>query len=204
LIILNHEQGTEDWFNARLGVPSASNYAKLITATGNPSTSADGYINQLIAERMTGERAEIYTNAHMERGTALEPEARAYYEFMRDMEAQEVGFCLHDEVKTGCSPDALVGDGGLEIKCPSSAVHVSYLRENRLPPAYKQQVMGCMWITGAEWWDFLSYHPAMPSLLIQVKREQKYIDALAVEVTKAAAAIADQVEFIKSLQGKAA
>jgi hypothetical protein len=204
VIILNHEQGTEDWFNARLGVPSASNYAKLITATGNPSTSADGYINQLIAEAVTGERADFYTNAHMERGTALEPEARAYYEFMRDMEAQEVGFCLHDEVKTGCSPDALVGDGGLEIKCPSSAVHVSYLRENRLPPAYKQQVMGCMWITGAEWWDFLSYHPAMPSLLIQVKREQKYIDALAVEVTKAAAAIADQVEFIKSLQGKAA
>jgi hypothetical protein len=202
VIILNHEQGTEDWFNARLGVPSASNYAKLITATGNPSTSADGYINQLIAEAVTGERADFYTNAHMERGTALEPEARAYYEFMRDMEAQEVGFCLHDEVKTGCSPDALVGDGGLEIKCPSGAVHVSYLRENRLPPAYKQQVMGCMWITGAEWWDFLSYHPEMPSFLITVERDQNYIDLLALEVEKAADEIEKQTQRLLKMRSK--
>ena len=52
MIILDHEQGTEEWFAARLGKPSASNFGKLITATGKPSTSADGYINQLIAERL--------------------------------------------------------------------------------------------------------------------------------------------------------
>lgn len=203
MIILNHEQGTEDWFAARLGVPSASNFSKLITATGKPSTSAEGYINQLIAESVTGERAEFYTNSHMERGTLLEPEARAYYEFMRDIEAQEVGFCLHDTIRAGCSPDALVGIGGLEIKCPSGAVHVSYLRSGDLPAAYKQQVMGCMWITGAEWWDFLSYHPDMPSLLIRVERDQKYINLLAVEVEKAAELIQEQVKHIQSLRTEA-
>lgn len=200
MIILNHEQGSPEWFTARLGVPSASNYSKLITATGKPSTSAEGYINQLIAESVTGERADFYTNAHMERGTLLEPEARAYYEFMRDLETTEVGFCLHDTIRAGCSPDALVGPGGLEIKCPSGAVHVSYLRSGGLPAAYKQQVMGCMWITGAEWWDFLSYHPDMPSLLLRVERDQKYIDLLAAEVEKAAELIQEQVKHIQSLR----
>lgn len=200
MIILDHEQGSEAWYQARLGIPSASNFAKLVTSTGKPSTSAEGYINQLIAEAVTGERADFYTNAHMERGTALEPEARAYYEFMQDAETTEVGFCLHDTVRAGCSPDALVDAGGLEIKCPSGAVHVSYLRSGGLPVAYKQQVMGCMWITGAEWWDFLSYHPDMPSLLIRVERDQKYIDLLAAEVEKAAELIQEQVTKIKSMR----
>jgi hypothetical protein len=203
VIILDHEQGTEDWFAARLGVPSASNYSKLITATGKPSTSADGYINQLVAEAVTGERAEFYTNAHMERGTLLEPDARAHYEFICDVETVEVGFCIHDTLKTGCSPDALVGLGGLEIKCPSGAVHVSYLRDGGLPAAYKQQVMGCMWITGAEWWDFLSYHPEMPSLLIRVERDQKYIDLLAAEVEKAVTAIQEQTQRIITMRNAA-
>lgn len=199
MIILDHEQGTNEWFDARLGVPSASNFSKLITATGKASTSADGYVNQLVAEILTGERAEFYTNGHMERGNQLEPEARSYYEFMTDLEAQEVGFCLHDTVAAGCSPDALVADGGLEIKCPSGAVHVSYLRAGTLPAAYKQQVMGCMWVSGAPWWDFLSYHPDMPSLLIRVERDEKYIQALAVEVEKAASAIHEEVQRIQSL-----
>lgn len=204
MIILDHEQGSEAWLSARLGVPSASMYSKLVTAAGKPSTSAEGYINQLVAESVTGERAEFYINSHMERGTALEPEARAHYEFMRDMEATEVGFCLHDTLRTGCSPDALVGDGGLEIKCPSGAVHVSYLRAEALPAAYKQQVMGCMWIAGAEWWDFLSYHPDMPSLLVRVERDEKYISLLAAEVEKAVDAIQEQVERIQKLQRRAA
>jgi hypothetical protein len=203
MIILNHEQGSPEWYQARLGVPSASNFSKLITATGKPSTSAEGYINQLIAESVTGERADFYTNAHMERGTLLEPEARAYYEFMRDLETTEAGFCLHDTIRAGCSPDALVGPGGLEIKCPSGAVHVSYLRSGGLPAAYKQQVMGCMWITGADWWDFLSYHPDMPSLLLRVERDQKYIDLLAAEVEKAAELIQEQVKHIQSLRAAA-
>lgn len=198
--ILDVVQGDPEWHQARLGIPSASNFAKLVTSTGKPSASAEGYINQLIAEAVTGERADFYTNAHMERGTALEPEARAYYEFMQDAETKEVGFCLHDTVRAGCSPDALVGTGGLEIKCPSGAVHVSYLRSGGLPVAYKQQVMGCMWITGAEWWDFLSYHPNLPSLLIRVERDQKYIDLLAAEVAKAAELIQEQVKKIKSLR----
>jgi putative phage-type endonuclease len=200
MIVLDHEQGTEEWVQARLGVPSASQFAKLVTATGKPSASAEGYINQLIAERMTGERGEIYTNSHMERGTMLEPEARAYYEFVIGREVQQVGFCLHDTIRAGCSPDGLLDNSGLEIKCPSAPVQVAYLRDGKLPVQYKQQVMGCMWVTGADRWDFLAYHPDLPSLLITVERDQNYIDLLAAEVEKAADEIQKQTELLIKLR----
>ena len=184
--ICNHEQGSPEWFEARLGIPSASMFSKIVTTKGVWSTQADSYINQLVAERLTGEREEIYQSHHMIRGTELEPEARDMYCLVKDVEVQEVGFCLHDTLKAGCSPDGLIGeDGGLEIKAPAPATHVEYLRGGVLPSRYKQQVMGCLWITQREWWDFVSYHPNMKPLIVRVERDEEYIAALEECVTKA-------------------
>jgi len=184
--ICNHEQGSPEWFEARLGIPSASMFSKIVTTKGVWSTQADSYINQLVAERLTGEREEIYQSHHMIRGTELEPEARDMYCLVKDVEVQEVGFCLHDTLKAGCSPDGLIGEeGGLEIKAPAPATHVEYLRGGVLPSRYKQQVMGCLWITQREWWDFVSYHPNMKPLIVRVERDEEYIAALEECVTKA-------------------
>ena len=192
--ICNHEQGSPEWFEARLGIPSASMFSKIVTTKGVWSTQADSYINQLVAERLTGEREEIYQSHHMIRGTELEPEARDMYCLMKDVEVQEVGFCLHDTLKAGCSPDGLVGeDGGIEIKCPAPATHVEYLRGGILPSRYKQQVMGCLWITQREWWDFVSYHPNMKPLIVRVERDEEYIAALEECVTKAVNLIEENV-----------
>ena len=191
------EQGSVEWLNARLGVPSASMFAKIVTTKGAWSTQADGYINQLIAEDLTGEPTPFYQNEHMARGTELEPEARSAYEFLNDVVVEQVGFCLHDTMRAGCSPDGLVGDegeGGLEIKCPSGAVHVSYLRDGKLPSKYYQQVMGCLWITGRKWWDFMSYHPDMKPLIVRVERDEEYITALEAHVSKAVDLIAVNVD----------
>ena len=68
MLVSNFEQGSQEWLQSRLGKPTASNFGKLITPTGKPSTSADGYINDLIAQKSTGELPEFYTNAAMERG----------------------------------------------------------------------------------------------------------------------------------------
>lgn len=192
---INCEQGTEEWFAARLGVPSASMFSKIVTTKGVWSTQADSYINQLVAEQLTGEREEVYQSHHMIRGTELEPEARDLYCLMKDVEVQEVGFCLHDTLKAGCSPDGLVGDkGGLEIKAPASAAHVEYLRGGVLPSRYKQQVMGCLWITGREWWDFVSYHPSMKPLIVRVERDEDYISDLAECVARAVNTIQENVD----------
>jgi len=192
---INCEQGTDEWLASRLGIPSASMYAKIITTQGKWSTQADSYINQLVAEKLTGETTPFYQNEHMIRGTELEPDARQLYEFITGSEVQQVGFCLHDTLEAGASPDGLIGeDGGLEIKCPAPATHVEYLRGDKLPSKYKQQVMGCLWITGREWWDFMSYHPNMKPLIVRVERDEDYIAELEACVSKAVKLIEENVE----------
>ena len=186
----NHKQGSDEWLQSRLGKPTASNFGKLITPTGKPSASAEGYINELIAQRITGELPEFYTNAAMERGNELEPAAKALYEFTYGVEVVEVGLCLHDEFECGASPDGLVGDeGGLEIKCPLPHTHVAYLRDGNMPSKYTPQTQGCLWITQREWWDFMSYHPSMEDLIVRVYRDEAYIKKLADVVIRAVAQI---------------
>tara|TARA_R110000751_G_scaffold21418_3_gene61483 strand:+ start:789 stop:1385 length:597 start_codon:yes stop_codon:yes gene_type:complete len=195
MIILEHEQGSPKWLASRLGRPSASNFSKLITGAGKPSGSAESYINEMIAERLTGKSKPFYTNDHMERGNFLEPEAREAYEFITDFEVVETGFILDDSGEFGCSPDGLVcNDGGLEIKCPSDSVHVSYLRSGKVPSKYYQQVQGCMMITGRDWWDFMSYHPEMPHLLVRMDRNEEFIEKLGVQIYEAINTIITETE----------
>lgn len=196
-----YEQGTEGWLRDRLGCPSGSNFSKLITATGKPSTSAEGYINQMIAERMMNAMAyEVTVTEWMKRGTELEPVARAYYELATDNEVVQIGFCKHDTMECGVSPDGLVGDAGLiEIKCPAPSTHVSYLRSGGLPSTYKQQVMGQLWVTEREWCDFLSFHPEMPAMMARVYRDEDYISLLAAEVEKACNKIETEYQKLKEL-----
>jgi len=196
--ILEMEQGTQEWLEARLGCPSGSGFSKLITASGTPSSSAESYINDLIAELITGESTPFHVTEWMQRGTELEPFARMNYELETDSEVTEVGFCMHDTLRCGVSPDGLIGDdGGIEIKCPKPSTHVKYLRKGTLPSEYKAQVMGCLWITGREWWDFMSYHPQMPNLLIRVHRDEEYINQLERLVTHACQIIEKEVADIK-------
>ena len=181
MITLNMKQGTDEWKRARLGIPTASQFHRIITAkTLKPSASAQGYLHQLLAEWMLGEPLdEGAETPWMVRGTALEDEAVRWYELQRDATTTEVGLCLLDDRSAGCSPDRLVGaDGGLEIKCPSAAVHVGYLLGDPSKDHYAQ-VQGALWITGRQWWDVLSYNPSMPQALIRVERDEEFIAALA-------------------------
>lgn len=199
--IINHEQGTQEWLQSRLGCPSGSGFANLITAAGKPSTSAQAYINQLIAELLTDRTTEVKVNEWMQRGTDLEPLAREYFELSSGLSVEEVGFCKHDTMECGVSPDGLIGnDGGLEIKCPAPHTHVAYLRDGKLPTKYKQQVMGCLWITEREWWDFVSYHETMPVLQVRVYRDEDYITKLAEAVWDACDAIQYETERLRNMQ----
>jgi len=198
--LINCQQGSDEWLAARLGCPSGSQFDKLITSTGAPSASRDTYINQLIAEKLTGEATYVKVTEWMERGTTLEPKARSYYEMASDCRVEEVGFCKHETHECGVSPDGLVGlDGGIEIKCPAPQTHVKYLRDGKFPTAYKQQVQGCLWITGREWWDFVSFHEDMPVLIVRVERDDEYIEKLQAEVLSAVETIESEVTRLKEM-----
>jgi hypothetical protein len=172
-------------------------FNKLITSAGKPSASADAYINELIAERLNGIRVPVYVNEHMARGSFLEPEAREYYSFITEQKVTEYGFILDDSEEFGCSPDGLVDkNGGLEIKCPADSTIIGYHRNNKsFITKYKQQIMGCMMITGAEWWDLMAYSDKKPHhLIIRVERDEEYIEKLAAEIDKAVKIIVDETE----------
>lgn len=169
MIICESEQGTAEWLQERCGLPTSSNFDKIVTSKGDRSASRLKYIYQLVGERISGQPVPMYNNYAMQRGTELEPEARAYYELLSDNVVQEVGFCMEDGGRWGGSPDGLIGDdGGLEIKCPEIHTHVGYLLANKLPTTYYQQVQGNLFVTGRKWWDFISYYPGIKPLIVRV------------------------------------
>lgn len=180
------EQRSPEWYEARLGVPTASCFDSIITAAkGQLSTGADGYIDELLDELCRPDAVRGFAgNRHTDRGNELEPDARAWYSLQSDDEVSQVGIVFSDDRRAACSPDSLVGSiGGLEIKCPDGPTHVGYLRGGKLPDKYKQQVHGSLAITGLQWWDFVSYCPPYPSLCVRVVRDE-YTD-------KTAAALAE-------------
>lgn len=168
------EQGSADWFAMRLGKVTASRVADVIAKTKSGySASRANYAAQLIAERLTGDVAESFSNAAMQWGTEQEPDARLAYEFRHDVEVQQVVFVDHPTIPmSGASPDGLIGDDGLvEIKCPNTATHLDTLRTETIPCKYETQMLWQMACTGRQWCDFASYDPRLPeNMRLFVKR----------------------------------
>jgi hypothetical protein len=185
MIVHDLEQGTDEWFSVRLGIPTASRFADIYTSTGKVAAGQSKYMHTLAAEWLMGGKVETYQNEHMIRGNELEPEARAYYEFESGLDVEQTGFITTDDGLIGGSPDGLTEPGGLEIKCPTPQVHVEYLLAGKCPAKYYPQVQGLMFLTGKEHWDFMSYHPEMPQqLIVRVERDHKWITGFIDEIAK--------------------
>lgn len=183
MITVEIEQGTQEWLNVKAGIPSASDFDKILTTKGEPSKQAKKYMYRLAGERITGIREEGFKNGHTERGQIVEAEAREFYEFVNECKVDPAGFCFEDQKRFGCSPDGLIGkDGGLEIKCPSMAVHVEYLLNGALPTEYFQQVQGSLLVTGRKWWDFMSFYPGLKPLILRVTLDKVFTQKLALEL----------------------
>lgn len=196
------EQGSEAWFAARLGVPSASMFATVLAKgrSGGASVTRQKYLYKLAGEILTGQPAESYTNADMERGHALEGEARDLYAFMQDVEPVQVGFITNG--RAGCSPDALVGErGGLEIKTKAPHLLIDALLKDEMPPEHMAQVQGCMMVSERDWWDFVAYWPGLPPLIKRIARDEVYIAKLSSAVTEFTEEIDEVVAWIRSRMG---
>ncbi len=181
--IIECEQGTPEWYAARCGIPTASEFDKLITTQSKTSTQRTKYMYRLAGERVCGVPEESYQSVAMQRGKEVEEEARRFYEFTSGVEVQRVGFCLSDCGRFGASPDGLVGeDGQIEIKCPTLAVHVGYLLEGKLPTDYFQQTQGQLFVTGRKWSDFISYYPGVKPLLIRITPDAIFHQNLGIEL----------------------
>ncbi len=203
--IIDCEQASPEWFEARLGIPTASEFSTVLAVgkQGGKSVTRTAYLNKLVGEILTGEPMANYQNADMERGKLMEDEARDLYSFSQDIEPQRVGF-VRNGMK-GASPDSLIGtNGGLEIKSAAAHIQVERLLSDVLPSEHRAQVQGSIWVCEREWWDFVSYCPKLPIFIKRVYRDDDYIKKLANEVDLFNTELQQTVDYIRRYGQKAA
>jgi hypothetical protein len=186
-IVVDVEQGTPEWLQLRIGVFAASEFDKLITPSARrPSTQRDGLIYRMASEVLMGRPIETRQTSWMAWGLLYEDEARRFYKMETGLDVMHPGFVFKDETRrVGCSPDGLTKTGGLEVKCPSPETHLRYLLDGVLPTEYVCQVQGCLYVTGQDYWDFLSYHPELPPFLLRVEPDKDWHTAFSIVLPQA-------------------
>ena len=199
------QQRTEEWYQARLGKVTASRIADIVAKTqkGAYTQKRVDYMNELLCERLTGQREEKYTSSDMQRGTELEEQARQMYELESARDVSEIAFVPHPRIQmNGASPDGLIEEEGLlEIKCPKTATHLAFL-ENKQPKfKYICQMQWQMACTGRKWCDFVSYDDRLPENLayrsVHIPRDDDFIQSLEQEVEKFLAELEQKITHIQ-------
>jgi hypothetical protein len=182
------EQRSEEWFLARCGSLGASQVRDAFARFkrgGERTKGAEDLMLEIAAERLTGLPAKRVNALWW--GNAHEDEARASYAFLTNLPVTKAGLIPHPRIANAhASPDSLVGDdGGLEIKCPTSATHLKTLLEDAIPEDHLPQIHWGMACAERAWWDFVSYDPRFPDGLQifqkRVLRDDKIIAALEAE-----------------------
>lgn len=201
MIVHDCEQGSEEWFRVRAGMPTASEFSTVMAngKGGAESKTRRTYMLKLAGERITGEPMEntLATNPHIMRGKIMEDEARKFYSFMTDAEPARVGF-ISNGAKGG-SPDALIGTSRmLEIKTALPHILISHLLKDEFPPEHKAQCQGNLWVGERDEIDLVIYWPRVPLFVKTVGRDEAYIREMGQAVDKFNDELNGVVERIKN------
>lgn len=173
------EQRSPEWYAARLGIPTASEFSTVIASGrgGGESKGRRTYLLKLAGEIVTGDPMQTYENADMIRGKEMEPEACNLYQLVNDSPLAQVGFIRNG--RCGASPDRLIGtNGGLEIKTAAPHILGDFILKDEFPPEHMAQVQGCLLVSEREWWDVMIYWPKMPPVIKRMGRDEAYIAKL--------------------------
>ncbi len=205
------QQRSEEWHQARLGKVTASRVADVMARTKSGyGAGRANYMAELICERLTGAQAERFTNAAMQWGTDVEPQARASYEIVTGLAVEECGLIDHPAIADfGASPDGLVGaDGLVEVKCPNTATHIETLLAGNVDGKYITQMQAQMACTGRRWCDFVSFDPRLPvdmQLFVKrVPRDDAFISEMLSEIGKFIAEMNGKIDLLTAQYGSKA
>lgn len=211
--VIDAEQRSPAWFQARLGRLTGSRAADMIATTqkGEHTAARRDLRVQLALERITGQpQQDPWVSVEMRRAIALEPRAIAAYEALTGCFIQRSGFLSHDTLAVGCSLDGHVGDyaGILEVKCPKATTHLAYLEAEIVPPEYLPQIVHNLWVSGAAWCDFLSFDDRFPERLqthlVRYPRHEPEIALYDQAVAAFLAEVCDTVRAVHALHPEAA
>lgn len=183
------EQRSDEWYEARRGIVTASAVGQLVTTrTIKPAANdySRGLTAQLVAERISGWVEPTFTTNDMWRGIESEPIARDLYS-EKYAPVTEVGFMRRDEGTwvLGYSPDGLVGDDGLiEVKAPRPKSHVATILSGNVPPYHMAQLQAGLLVSGRQWVDFISFCGGLPMWTKRVHRDERWHAAIITAVTE--------------------
>lgn len=171
------EQNSEAWLYARAGIPTASEFGRILTDKFSTRTGEMPftYLCEKLAEKWTGRPAPGFGSWSADQGQILEKEALPWVELELNKSADRPGLLLTDDRRVGCSPDGLLPSdgGGIEIKCPEATQHVKTLVRGTVPDEHLCQIHGGMYVTGLRHWWFLSYRRGFPNVLLKVERDDQ-------------------------------
>jgi len=199
------EQRTDEWFAARIGKVTASRVADVIAKTKSGyGAGRANYLADLVVERLTGQKAQGFSNAAMEWGTEQEPNAKAAYSAKTGILVEEVGFIDHPTVAmSGASPDGFAEEGLIEVKCPNTSTMLEWILDGEVPSKHIPQLQWQMACTGRPWCDFVSFDPRLPErlqlLVVRVPRDDAYIAMLETEVKKFLAELDDNLNKLEKV-----
>jgi len=183
--IIECAQRTQEWYDARRGRVTGSVAKHVARERKKGPGELEGRHDlrlSLVAEILTGRSLDddTFVTRELERGTKLEPSAGLAYEVETSEYVRWCGFFQHHELMVGCSVDGYVGAdvrGIVEIKCPKSTTHLEYVLGRTLPADHVEQVTHNLWVSGADWCDFVSYddrflNPKLHLFVHRVTRDQ--------------------------------
>ena len=208
--VIDADQRSAEWFAARCGRLTGSRAADMLATikTGEAAARRD-LRAQLVVERLTGQPQEDgYINAVMQRGIDLEPTAFAAYEAHSGNLTRRTGFLAHTDLMVGCSLDGDVEDftGIVELKCPKSATHLSYLKAGAVPANHMPQILHNLWVSGAQWCDFVSFDDRFPpelQLFVQrVERSEFNVAMYAKSAEAFLAEVSKELEDVLALRAE--
>jgi hypothetical protein len=191
------KQGSVDWLLLRAGVPTASEFSRILTPKFATRTGEmpHTYLASKIAEWWLGGPLAGFGSWSTDQGQLLEAEAIPWLELEFGWTISRPGFITTDDKLIGCSPDGVVGyDFGVEIKCPEETNHVKYLLSGDVPEDYLAQVHGSMHVTGLKKWKFVSYRRHFPALVVTVEKD----DAISEKISNALDVFIENFEAAKA------
>lgn len=157
--------GSAEWLAARCGKLTASRCAPIIKQLryGAPSAERERLMMGLLAERLTGQPLSIPVSAAMQWGLDHEPMALAEYEMRSGDLLGPSQYVEHPRIAgLAATPDAFVGtDAVVEVKCPTTIVHLTYLERREVPAKYRAQILAQLACTGRTRAVFLSFDPRL-------------------------------------------
>ncbi len=199
------KQRSEEWFKAREGRFTSSEFHKLMGIKGLGQTG-DTYCHEKAVESFFGRSdEEQFISFDMKRGTDLEPVAFDIFAEKKGQDFIDVSECAFFPYgdNSGSSPDGLVGkDAILEIKCPRYGKFFNLVThgEQAIDKSYMIQMQHQMMCTNSvrcHFFNYIVYNGEHMYHEIVVDRDEKVITLIKERLTEA---VEKRDEYIKDLE----